>query len=174
MLAGGGIAGRGIGLFWRLCGPLVAGLVLICAGCTTFNTNTDDVVTFMFTQPTTECEVFVGNTSYGHVSISKSAIGIPRGNEPMRLSCVAASFAPVSAEISITRTRDQKVDVLGVGVPTPQALGARVVEPIERVTGPSPIRNPLPSGEKTGYPPRITVDIAQRSVLVPAGWQTRM
>jgi hypothetical protein len=161
-------------VFARLFGPLVAALVLVCAGCTTFDTNSEDVVTFVFAQPTTECEVFVGNTSYGHVSLSKSAIGIPRGNDPLRLSCVAASFAPVSAEVSIIRTRDQKVDVLGVGVPTPQALGARVVEPIERVTGPSPIRNPLPSGEKSGYPPRITVDIAQRAVLVPAGWQTRM
>ncbi len=56
---------------------------------------------------------------------------------------------------------------------TPQALGARVAEPIERVTGPSPIRNPL-SNEKTGYPPRITVDIAERSVIVPSGWQSRM
>jgi hypothetical protein len=174
MLVRGGLAGRGIRLLSRLRGPLVAGVVLICAACTTFDTNNEDVVTFVFTQPTTECEVFVGNTSYGHVSISKSAIGIPRGNEPMRISCLAASFAPVSAEVSIVRTRDQKVDVLGVGVPTPQALGARVVEPIERVTGPSPIRNPLPSGEKSGYPPRVTVDIAQRAVLVPPGWQTRM
>lgn len=153
--------------------PPVAALVLFCAGCTTFNTSTDDVVTFVFTQPTTECEVFVGNTSYGTVSISKPAIGIPRGNDPLRISCGAIAYAPISAEVSIIRTRDQKVDVLGVGVPTPQALSARVAEPIERVTGPSPIRNPL-SSEKSGYPPRVTVDIAQRSVIVPSGWQTRM
>ncbi len=153
--------------------PPVAALVLLSAGCTTFDTATDDVVTFVFTQPTTECEVFVGNTAYGHVSISRSAIGIPRGNDPLRLSCIATAYAPISAEVSITRTRDQKLDVLGVGVPTPQALGARVAEPIERVTGPSPIRNPL-STEKSGYPPRITVDIAQRSVIVPSGWQSRM
>lgn len=158
----------------RICGPLAAGLVFLCAGCTTYDFEREDIVTFVFAQPTTECEVFVGNTSLGHVSLSKVAIGVPRGSEPLRLSCVAASFAPISAEVSIARTRDQKVDVLGVGVPTPQALGARVVEPIERVTGPSPIRNPLPGGEKTGYPPRITVDIAQRTVLVPSGWQTRM
>ena len=155
--------------FW----PPVAALVLLCAGCTTFNTNTDDVVTFVFTQPTTECEVFVGNTSYGNVSISKPAIGIPRGNDPLRISCAAIAYAPISAEVSVIRTRDQKLDVLGLGVPTPQALGARVAEPIERVTGPSPIRNPL-SNEKTGYPPRITVDIAQRTVIVPSGWQSRM
>jgi hypothetical protein len=158
----------------RLFGPLAAGLVLISAGCTTFDTERDDVVTFVFTQPTTECEVFLGNSSLGFVSISKSAIGVPRGNEPLRLSCAAASYAPISAEVSVARTRDQKVDVLGVGVPTPQALGARVVEPIERVTGPSPIPNPLPGREKTGYPPRITVDIAQRAVIVPSGWQSRM
>jgi hypothetical protein len=158
----------------RLFGPLAAALVLVCAGCTTFDTERDDVVTFVFTQPTTECEVFVGNSSLGFVSISKSAIGVPRGNEPLRLSCAAASYAPISAEVSVARTRDQKVDVLGVGVPTPQALGARVVEPIERVTGPSPIPNPLPGREKTGYPPRITVDIAQRAVIVPSGWQSRL
>lgn len=158
----------------RLVGPLVAVLVLHCAGCTTFDTERDDVVTFVFTQPTTECEVFVGSTSLGHVSISRTAIGVPRGNEPLRLSCAAASYAPIAAEVSIVRTRDRKVDVLGVNVPTPQALGARVVEPIERITGPSPIRSPLPTGEKTGYPPRITVDIAQRSVIVPDGWQSRM
>ena len=158
----------------RLLGPLVAGLVLVCAGCTTFDTDREDVVSFVFTQPTTECEVFVGNNSLGRVSLSKSAIGVPRGTEPLRLSCAAASFAPISAEVSIARTRDQRVDVLGVGVLTPQALGARVVEPITNVTGPSPIPNPLPGGEKTGYPPRITVDIAQRAVLVPSGWQTRM
>lgn len=158
----------------RLFGPLTAALVLFCAGCTTFDIDRDDVVTFVFTQPTTECEVFVGNASVGFVSISKSALGVPRGSEPLRLSCSAASFAPIAAEVSIARTRDQKVDVLGVGVPTPQALGARVVEPITNITGPSPIRNPLPGGEKTGYPPRITVDIAQRSVIVPSGWQSRM
>lgn len=158
----------------RVCGPLIAGLVLLCAGCTSFDASTEDVVTFVFTQPTTECEVFVGNASYGRVSISKPVIGIPRGNDPLRLSCAAAAFAPVSAEVSIVRTRDQKVDVLGVGVPTPQALGTRVVEPITNLTGPSPIPNILPTGEKTGYPPRITVDIAQRTVLVPSGWQTRM
>ncbi len=157
----------------RCLGPLIAGLVLLCAGCTTFDTERDDVVTFVFTQPTTECEVFVGNTSVGRVSISRAAIGIPRGNEPLRLSCSAASFAPLSAEVSIIRTRDQKLDVLGVGVPTPQALGARVAEPIERLTGPSPIPNPL-STEKTGYPPRVTVDIAQRAVIPSPGWQTRM
>jgi hypothetical protein len=161
-------------LFGRFFGPPVAALVLFCAGCTTFDTNTEDVVTFVFAQPTTECEVFVGNTSYGSVSISKPALGIPRGNDPLRISCVAASFAPVSAEISIVRTRDEKLEVLGVGVPTARALGARAVEPLERVTGPSRIPNPLPGGEKTGYPPRITVDIAQRAVLVPSGWQTRM
>lgn len=161
-------------MFGRIFGPLVAALVFVCAGCTTFDTNNEDVVTFVFTQPTTECEVFVGNTSYGHVSLSRSAIGIPRGNDPLRISCVAASFAPVSAEVSIARTRDEKLEVLGVGVPTARALGARAVEPIERVTGPSRIPNPLPGSEKTGYPPRITVDIAQRTVLVPSGWQTRM
>jgi hypothetical protein len=154
-------------------GPLAAGLVLFCAGCTTFDTERDDVVTFVFTQPTTQCEVFVGNTSLGQVSISKAAIGVPRGNDPLRISCSAASYAPISAEVAIVRTRDQKVDVLGVGVPTPQALGARVAEPIERVTGASPIPNPL-STEKTGYPPRITVDIAQRAVIPSPGWQTRM
>ncbi len=158
----------------RIFGPLAAALVTVCAGCTTFDTNTEDVVTFVFAQPTTECEVFVGNASYGRVNLAKPVIGVPRGNDPLRLSCTAAAFAPVSAEVSIIRTRDQKVDVLGVGVPTPQALSARVSEPIERITGPSPIRNPLPTGEKTGYPPRITVDIAQRSILVPPGWQTRM
>lgn len=161
-------------MFGRLVKPLAAAMVLVCAACTTFDTNNEDIVTFVFAQPTTECEVFVGNASFGRVSISKPAIGVPRGNEPLRLSCAAAAFAPISAEVSIIRTRDQKVDVLGVGVPTPQALGARVVEPIERVTGPSPIRSPIPTGEKTGYPPRITVDIAQRAVLVPPGWQTRM
>lgn len=147
--------------------------MLVSAGCTTFDTNNEDIVTFVFAQPTTECEVFVGNASFGRVSISKPAIGIPRGNDPLRLSCVAAAYAPISAEVAITRTRDQKVDVLGVGVPTPQALGARVAEPIERVTGPSPLPNPL-STEKSGYPPRITVDIAQRAIVVPSGWQTRM
>jgi hypothetical protein len=157
----------------RLFGPLAAGLVLICAGCTTFDTERDDIVTFVFTQPTTQCEVFVGNSSLGFVSISKPAVGVPRGTEPLRLSCSAASYAPISAEVSVTRTRDQKVDVLGVGVPTPQALGARVTEPITNITGPSPIPNPL-STEKAGYPPRITVDIAQRAVIVPSGWQTRM
>lgn len=158
----------------RFFGPLSAALALVCAGCTTFDTEREDIVTFVFAQPTTECEVFVGNGSLGLVSISKPAIGVPRGTEPLRLSCAAASYAPISAEISISRTRDQKVDVLGVGVPTPQALGARVVEPIERVTGPSPLPNPLPGREKTGYPPRITVDIAQRAVVVPPGWQSRM
>ncbi len=160
-------------MFVRLFAPFTVVLVLLSAGCTTYNLDRDDVVSFVFTQPTTECEVFVGNSSVGFVSISRSALGVPRGNEPMRLSCSAASFAPISAEISITRTRDQKVDVLGVGVPTPQALGARVTEPITNITGPSPLPNPL-STEKTGYPPRITVDIAQRTVLVPSGWQARM
>lgn len=157
----------------RFFGPLVAVLAFLCAGCTTFDTNSEDVVTFVFAQPTGECEVFVGNTSYGRVSISKSAIGVPRGNDPLRLSCSAEAFAPVSAEVSIVRARDEKLDVLGVGVLTPQALGARVTEPITNITGPSPIRNPL-STEKTGYPPRITVDIAQRAILVPKGWQARM
>jgi hypothetical protein len=156
----------------RWFGPPVAGLALLCAGCTTFDTNNDDVVTFVFTQPTTQCEVFVGNTSYGIVSISKPAIGIPRGNDPLRISCGAEAYAPISAEVSIRRARDQKVDVLGVGVPTPQALGARVVEPIANLT-PRGVPN-LAATDKTGYPPRITVDIAQRSVLVPDGWQTRM
>jgi hypothetical protein len=160
-------------LLGRFFGPLVAALVLVCAGCTTFDTERDDIVTFVFTQPTTQCEVFVGNASLGYVSISKPALGVPRGSEPLRLSCSAASFAPISAEVSVTRTRDQKVDVLGVGVPTPQATVARAVEPITNLTGPSPLPNPL-STERTGYPPRITVDIAQRSVLVPSGWQARM
>ena len=157
----------------RWFGPLAAALVLMSAGCSSFDIERDDIVTFTFTQPTTECEVFVGNASLGFVSISKSAIGVPRGNEPLRLSCAAATYAPISAEVSIVRTRDQKVDVLGVGVPTPQALGARVTEPITNITGPSPIRNPL-STEKTGYPPRITVDIAQRAVIPSPGWQIRM
>lgn len=157
----------------RLLGPLAAALVLICAGCTTFDTDRDDVVTFVFAQPTTECEVFVGNAAIGRVSISKPAVGVPRSNEPLRLSCSAVAFAPLSAEVTIVRTRDQKIDVLGVGVLTPQALGARVTEPITNVTGPSPIPNPL-STEKTGYPPRITVDIAQRAVVPSPGWQTRM
>jgi hypothetical protein len=156
----------------RWFGPLAAALVLVCAGCTTFDTERDDVVTFVFTQPTTECEVFVGATSIGYVSISKAAIGVPRGTEPLRLSCSAAAFAPISAEVSIARARDQKIDVLGVGVPTPQALGARVVEPIANLT-PRGVPN-LTATDKTGYPPRITVDIAQRSVIVPEGWQTRM
>lgn len=160
-------------MFARLFGPLAAALTLFCAGCTTFDTNNEDVVTFVFAQPTGVCEVFVGNTSYGQVSIAKSAIGVPRGNEPLRLSCAAEAFAPVSAEVSIVRARDEKLDVLGVGVLTPQALGARVTEPIINITGPSPLPNPL-STEKTGYPPRITIDIAQRSILVPKGWQTRM
>jgi hypothetical protein len=160
-------------VFVRLSGALAAGLVLFCAGCTTYDFDREDVVSFAFTQPTTECQVFVGNTSLGHVSLSRSAIGVPRGNEPLRLSCAAAAFAPITAEVSIVRTRDQKVDVLGVGVLTPQALGARAAEPITNLTGPSPIPNPL-STEKTGYPPRITVDIAQRAVIVPSGWQSRM
>lgn len=157
----------------RWSGPLVAAMVLVCAGCTTFDIEREDIVTFTFAQPTTECEVFVGNASLGHVSISKSAIGVPRGSQPLRISCVAAAFAPISAEVSVIRTRDQKVDVLGVGVPTPQALGARVTEPITNITGPSPLPNPL-STEKTGYPPRITVDIAQRAVVPSPGWQARM
>jgi len=160
-------------LFGRIIAPLVSALVLLSAGCTTFDTNNEDIVTFVFAQPTTVCDVYVGNASYGQVSISKPAIGVPRGNDPLRLSCSAASFAPVSAEVSIVRTRDQKVDVLGVGVLTPQALGARVTEPITNVTGPSPLPNPL-STEKTGYPPRITVDIAQRAVIPSPGWQSRM
>ncbi len=157
----------------RWFGPLAAVLVLICAGCTSFDIERDDIVTFSFAQPTTECEVFVGNSSLGRVSLAKSAIGVPRGNEPLRLSCAAAAYAPISAEVSIVRTRDQKVDVLGVGVPTPQALISRGTEPITNITGPSPIPNPL-STEKTGYPPRITVDIAQRAVVPSPGWQVRM
>ena len=43
-------------MFARLFGPLVAALVLVCAGCTTFDTNSEDVVTFVFAQPTTECD----------------------------------------------------------------------------------------------------------------------
>lgn len=161
-------------MFFRMLRPLIAATALLCAGCTTFDTNTDDVVTFVFAQPTTECEVFVGNSSLGYVSISKTALGVPRSNEPLRLSCQAASFAPISAEVSIIRTRDQQIGVLGVNVPTARALGARVVEPIENLTGPSPIPNPLPGGQKSGYPPRITVDIAMRKVTVPDGWQSRM
>jgi hypothetical protein len=156
----------------RWFGPPVAGLALLCAGCTTFDTNNDDVVTFVFTQPTTECEVFVGNASQGRVSISRSAIGIPRSDQPLRLSCGAASFAPISAEVSIERARDEKVDVLGVGVPTPRALGARVTEPVANLT-PRGVPTLGPT-DKTGYPPRITVDIAQRAVIVPPGWQSRM
>jgi hypothetical protein len=148
----------------RWVGPLVAALVLVCAGCTTFDTDREDVVTFVFTQPTTECEVYVGNTSIGRVSISRTAIGVPRGNEPLRVSCAAAAYAPISAEVSISRTRDESYGVLGVNVPTPRALGARVVEPITNITSPP----------KTGYPPRITIDIAQRAVIVPDGWQSKM
>lgn len=148
----------------RLLGPLVAGLVLVCAGCTTFDTEREDVVTFVFAQPTTECEVFIGNSSIGRVSLSRTAIGVPRGNEPLRVSCAAAAYAPISAEISLARTRDESYGVLGVNVPTPRALGARVVEPITNITRPA----------KTGYPPRITVDIAQRAVVVPEGWQSKM
>jgi hypothetical protein len=148
----------------RTVGPLVAGLVLVCAGCTTFDTERDDIVTFVFAQPTTECEVYVGNTAIGRVSLSKSAIGVPKGNEPLRVSCAAAAYAPISAEISIVRTRDESYGVLGVNVPTPRALGARVVEPITNITSPP----------KTGYPPRVTIDIAQRAVLVPEGWQSKM
>jgi len=172
MLPSGSKAGRGSVLYGRFFAPLAAALALLGAGCTTFDTNTDDVVTFVFTQPTTECEVFVGNASQGRVSISRSAIGIPRSDQPLRLSCGAASFAPISAEVSIERARDEKVDVLGVGVPTPRALGARVTEPVANLT-PRGVPTLGPT-DKTGYPPRITVDIAQRAVIVPPGWQSRM
>jgi hypothetical protein len=152
-------------VFARLVGPLIAaGLVLVCAGCTTFNTEQDDVVTFVFAQPTTECEVFLSNRSIGRVSIASAAIGVPKGTEPLRLSCGAAAYAPISAEVSLVRTRDESYGVLGVNVPTPRALGARVVEPITNITSPP----------KTGYPPRITIDIAQRAVIVPDGWQSKM
>ncbi len=151
-------------VFARLVGPLVAGLVLVCAGCTSFDTEREDVVTFAFSQPTTECEVFIGNNSIGRVSLARPAVGVPRGTEPLRVSCAAAAYAPISAEISISRTRDESYGVLGVNVPTPRALGARVVEPITNIT----------STPKTGYPPRITVDIAQRAVIVPDGWQSKM
>lgn len=151
-------------VFARAMGPLVAGLAFICAGCTTFNTDRDDIVTFVFTQPTTECDVYVGNTAIGRVSIANSALGVPKGNEPLRVSCAAAAYAPISAEISVVRTRDESYGVLGVNVPTPRALGARVVEPITNLTNPP----------KTGYPPKITVDIAQRAVIVPEGWQSKM
>lgn len=153
-------------------GPLAAALTLICAGCTSFDIERDDIVTFVFAQPTTECDVFVGDNAVGRVSISKAAIGVPRSDAPLRLSCSAASFAPISAEVSIKRTRDQKIGVLGVDVPTPQALGARVVEPLASIT-PRGVPN-IASTDKHGYPPRITVDIAQRAVIVPDGWQTRM
>ena len=64
-------------VFARLVGPLVAGLVLVCAGCTTFDTEREDVVTFVFSQPTTECEVYIGNNSIGRVSLARPAVGVP-------------------------------------------------------------------------------------------------
>ena len=137
---------------------------LLCAvlsGCTTFDTERDDVVTFVFSHPATECDVFLGNAQIGRVSIAKAAIGVTRSAEPLRVSCGTSGHAPIAAEISAVRTRDQSFGVLGVNVPTARALGARVVEPL---TGPPP----------TGYPPRVTIDIAQRKVLVPEGWQVRM
>lgn len=149
-------------MYERLATPLVLGVLLACmAGCTSFDTERDDVVTFVFAHPATECDVFLGNVNMGRVSIAKAAIGIARSAEPLRIACGTSGHAPVSAEISAVRTRDQSIGVLGVNVPTARALGARVVEPI---TGPP----------ATGYPPRITVDIAQRTVLVPDGWQVKM
>lgn len=148
-------------MYQRSAAWLVLGLLLACAGCTTFDTEREDVVTFVFSHPATECDVFLGNAQIGRVSIAKAAIGVARSAEPLRISCGTSGHAPVSAEISAARTRDQSYGVLGVNVPTPRALSARVVEPI---TGPP----------QTGYPPRVTVDIAQRKVVVPDGWQVRM
>lgn len=148
-------------MFQRALWPLLAGVLLATAGCATFDTNTDDVVTFVFAQPTTECDVFLANRAIGRVSIANAAIGVTRSDEPLRIACQAAAHAPVAAEIVAVRTRDQSVGVLGVNLPTARALGARVVEPL---TGPSP----------GGYPPRITIDIAQRNIVVPEGWRVKM
>ncbi|MCW5682062.1 MAG: hypothetical protein KF794_08705 [Xanthobacteraceae bacterium] len=148
-------------MFQRWVRSAVFAFALTCAGCTTFNIERDDLVTFVFAQPTTECDIYLGNTHVGRVSVANAALGVPKGDEPLRLACVANAFAPVSAEVTTVRTRDQTVGVLGVNVPTPRALGARVVEPI---TG----------APRTGYPPRIIIDLAQRTVTVPDGWQARM
>lgn len=159
-------------MFKRVLLPCVAVLTVFCAGCATIDTNTDDVVSFVFAQPTTECDVYVGNQVIGRVSIANSAVGVRRGNEPLRLACAAAGHAPISAEVAIVRTRDEAIGVLGVNVPTARALGARVTEPVANLT-PRGIPTLAPQ-DKTGYPPRITVDIARRQILVPDGWQTKM
>lgn len=153
--------------------PLVAVLTAFLAGCSTvIDTQNDDVVNFVFAHPTTECDVYVGNTNMGRVSIAKPAIGLRRSDEPMRLSCAATGHAPIAAEIAIARARDEAIGVLGVNVPTARALGARVTQPVANIT-PRGVPTLAPQ-DKSGYPPQVTIDMARRQITVPDGWQTKM
>jgi hypothetical protein len=138
-------------------------LAIAAAGCssrTVIDQNTQSQIVFAFAHPATYCDVYTGNQPAGRVSIATPSLVLSRSDDPLRLSCVAPSHTPLSAEIAVVRTRDQSYGVLGVNVPTPGALRARVVEPI---TGPP----------ASGFPPTVTVDIAQRAVVVPNGWQAR-
>jgi hypothetical protein len=149
-------------VYLRIVAPLLA-VALTLAGCssrTVLDQNTQSQIVFSFAHPSTYCDIYAGDQSVGRVSIAAPSLVLTRSEAPLRLSCAAPAHAPLSAEIAAVRTRDQAYGVLGVNVPTPQALRARVVEPI---TGPP----------ASGFPPQVTVDIAQRAVLVPDGWEAR-